>query len=65
MSAVNLWKPRKLPSCTCFREPPRKWSFVSIAENVAPNGKSEVNSGIWSTTVNIFPAAFSSLLHSA
>jgi hypothetical protein len=64
MSAVNLWKPRKLPSYTCFREPQCKWGFVSIAENVAPSGKSKVNSRIWSTRINIFSASFTGLLHS-
>ena len=65
MSAVNLWKPRKLPSCICFREERCKWRFVSIVENVTLSGKSEVNSRIWSTAINILFASFSSLLHSA
>jgi len=35
MSAVNLWKPRKLQSSTWFTELRYKWRFVRNAENHA------------------------------
>ena len=65
MSVVILWKPRKLLWCTHFRGSRCKWRFVSIAENLTPSSRSEVNSRNWSTPINTFSASFSSLLHRA
>ena len=65
MSAVNLWKPRKLPSCNCLTDTCCMCRFVSIAENMTLGDKLEVNFRIWSTPINTFSAPFSSLLHRA
>ena len=65
MSAVNLWKPLKLPSCTCLKKLRCKWQFVSISENSAPTDRSVTKFEISSTQFNIFSVPYSSFLHRA
>ena len=63
MSAVNLWKPRKLLSYTWLTKPGCEWRFVRTSENRALTGESVGKFRIWLTPINIFSAPFSSLLH--
>ena len=65
MSAVNLWKPQKLPLRMRITELGCEWRFVRIAENRAPTRESVARFRIWSTPINMFSAPFSSLLHRA
>ena len=63
MSAVNLWKPQKLPSRMRLTELGGEWRFVRIAENSAPTRESVAKFRIWSIPINKISAPFSSLLH--
>src|SRR5207302_1161497 len=65
MSAVNLWKPHKLQWRTHFADLNGKWRFVRILENRALLACPSRISEFWSTSINIFSAPFSNLLHSA
>src|SRR2546423_8003010 len=65
MSAVNLWKPHKLQSRTHFADLNGKWRFVRILENRALLACPPRISEFWSTSINIFSASFSNLLHRA
>ena len=63
MSAVNLWKAKKLQSHTWFAEAHCKWRFVRIAENNALAEQPAMNPKIRSATVNRFSARYSKALH--
>src|SRR6266403_5874821 len=65
MSAVNLWKAHKLQARTHFASLNGKWRFVRILENRALWACPPRISEFWSTSINIFSAPFSNLLHRA
>jgi hypothetical protein len=65
MTAVNLWKAKKLQSHIWFTESNYKWLFVRIAENNVLSQQATMKSKIRSTAVNRFSARYSTAPHKA
>src|SRR2546426_10256417 len=65
MGAVDLWKPHKLQCRTHYAYLNSKWRCVRILDIRALRACPPRISEFWSTSINIFSAPFSNLLHRA
>ena len=63
MSAVNLWKAKKLQSHISFAEAGCRWLFVKIAENNALAEHAAMNAKFHPLRINRFSARYSKALH--